>query len=73
MEHRIEGVIIDQEVVLRKGNGEYYEPQLDGSLAEGVEFRFLETRDDVDGVPWYHVRLRDGKTGWLRAGQADVI
>jgi tetratricopeptide (TPR) repeat protein len=72
-DYRIEGVIISEDVVLRKGNGEYYEPQFERSLAPGVEFRLLETRQDVEDVPWYHAELRDGKKGWLRADQAEVI
>ncbi len=71
--HRIDGVVLDAEVVLRKGNGEYYDPQLDRPLSEGVEFRLIESREDVDGTNWYHIRLRDGKEGWLKADQAGVI
>ncbi|MFH1419104.1 MAG: tetratricopeptide repeat protein [Planctomycetota bacterium] len=71
--HRIDGVVLDSEVVLRKGNGEYYDPQLDRPLSEGVEFRLIESREDVGGTNWYHIRLRDGKEGWLTADQAGVI
>ncbi|MBN2564000.1 MAG: hypothetical protein JXQ75_24055 [Phycisphaerae bacterium] len=72
-QHLMEGVVIADEVVLRKGNGEYYEPQLEQTLSEGVEFRLIETRNDVEETLWYQVELRDGKRGWLRADQADVI
>lgn len=68
-----EGVTIGDAVVLRKGNGEGYQPQLDRPLPEGVEFRILEQRDDVEANRWYHVELRDGKDGWLRADQAEII
>ncbi len=71
--HRIEGVLITDGVVLRKGNGEYYEPQLDRSLGQGVEVRVKTTREDVNGAIWYQVELRDGKEGWLEANQVDII
>lgn len=71
--HRQEGVVVADDVVLRKGNGEYYEPLLEQTLSEGVEFRLLETREDVQGASWYQVELPDGKKGWLRADQADVL
>jgi tetratricopeptide (TPR) repeat protein len=70
---RQEGVVVADSVVLRKGNGEYYDPLLEQTLSEGVEFRLIETREDVQGAPWYQVELPDGKKGWLRADQADVI
>ncbi len=69
----VEGVIVADEAVLRKGNSEYYEPLLDRPLSSGVEFRVLESRQDVQGGAWYLVRLRDGKEGWLRSDQADII
>jgi tetratricopeptide (TPR) repeat protein len=72
-QNQIEGVVVANEAALRKGNGDYYEPQLDRPLSAGVEFRVLESRQDVQGDSWYLVRLRDGKEGWLRADQADVI
>lgn len=71
--NQIEGVVVASETALRKGNGDYYEPQLDRPLTAGVEFRVLESRQDVQGAAWYLIRLRDGKEGWLRADQADVI
>ncbi len=72
-QYRIEGVVIAESAELRKGNGEYYEPQLEQPLSAGVEFRLLESRPDVDGAQWYFVELPDGKKGWLRADLADII
>ncbi|MCG8408289.1 MAG: hypothetical protein MI923_24070 [Phycisphaerales bacterium] len=71
--NRTEGVIIADEAVLRKGNGESYQPQLDRPLPQGVEFKILEIREDVRANVWYRVELRDGKDGWLRADRAEVI
>lgn len=71
--HRNEGVLITDDVVLRKGNGASYDPQLETPLAEGIEFRLIETRDDLDGNTWYYVELPDGTDGWLRGDLADLI
>jgi len=71
--NHVEGVLVSDKVVLRKGNGDYYDPQFDRPLSQGVEFRVLETRQDVQGATWYHVELPDNKDGWLRADQAEVI
>lgn len=71
--YRTEGVIIAQETLLRKGNGEAYPPQLDRPLTEGVEFTVREARTDADENVWYYVELRDGKDGWLRADLTEVL
>ncbi len=71
--NRLEGVTVTDKVVLRKGNGDYYDPQFDQPLPAGVEFRVLESRADVKGGQWHHIELADGKSGWLRADQCDVI
>ena len=71
--HRKEGVLVADNVVLRKGNGPSYDPQLEAPLAQGVEFRLVETREDVDGHIWYYVELPDGTDGWLPGDQADLI
>ena len=72
-QRQIEGVIIADDVVVRKGYSEYYEPQFEQMLSQGVEFRLLESHQDAAGTAWYRIELRDGKTGWLRADLADVI
>lgn len=71
--HRVEGVLVADKAVIRKGNGEYYDPQLEQPLSAGVEFLVLETRSDVEGASWYRVQLRNGTEGWLRADQGDII
>ncbi|MCZ6816288.1 MAG: hypothetical protein O7F76_06255 [Planctomycetota bacterium] len=71
--HREEGALIVDEVVLRKGNGVNYDPQLDTPLSQGVEFRLLETREDLEGNAWYYIELSDGTDGWLRGDQAGLI
>jgi tetratricopeptide (TPR) repeat protein len=62
------GVLVADEVVVRKGNGEGFEPQFKQALHEGLEFAVLERRHD-----WLLIELPDGKTGWVRADQAELI
>ncbi len=64
----IAGVIVADEVVVRKGNSANYEPQFKQLLYEGVEFTLLESRG-----PWLRIELSDGNTGWIRADQAELI
>lgn len=72
-QHDRQGVIISDAAVLRKGNGEGYQPQLERPLSEGVELRILEDRSDAKKNVWYHVELPDGKDGWVRADQTEII
>lgn len=62
------GVIVADNVVVRKGNGEGFEPQFQQELHEGVEFDLLEKRAD-----WLFIALPDGKTGWIRSRDAEMI
>lgn len=62
------GVIVADNVVVRKGNGEGFEPQFRQELHEGVEFDLLEKRAD-----WLFIALPDGKTGWIRSREAEMI
>lgn len=62
------GVLTADDVIVRKGNGEGFEPQFKQVLHEGLEFRVLERRGD-----WLFIELPDGKSGWIRAEQAEII
>ncbi len=62
------GVLIADEVTVRKGNGEGYEPQFAEKLHEGVEFTVREGRGD-----WLRIELADGKTGWIPARDAEEL
>jgi tetratricopeptide (TPR) repeat protein len=73
LDDHTEGVTIADNVVMRKGNGEGYQPQLDRPLPQGVEFRILEERPDANAGLWYRVRLRDGKEGWLQGSRTEII
>lgn len=59
-EYVIHGVIVEKQIVARKGNADSYEPALTGALAEGTEFTLLERRPD-----WLLIRLAGGQEGWV--------
>ena len=63
-----EGVAVQNDIVVRKGNGEGYDPQFKESLYEGVEFIVIEQRPG-----WYKIELSDGNSGWIRENQADIV
>lgn len=63
-----EGIVLVDDVIVRKGNSEGFEPQFAEPLHQGVEFIVLEHRAD-----WIRIELPDGKTGWIRADQAGLI
>ena len=60
-----DGVLVAEEVVVRKGDGEGYDPQFTEPLHEGVEFTVLKQRRG-----WVHIELPDGNRGWIRDGDA---
>ncbi|MCB9849470.1 MAG: hypothetical protein H6817_02055 [Phycisphaerales bacterium] len=62
------GVTVADDIVVRKGNGDGYEPQFAEALHEGVEFVVVDERPG-----WYKVELADGSTGWLKQSEADLI
>lgn len=59
-------VLVDRDVVLRKGNGEGFEPAFAETLGPGVECTVLEERPG-----WLRVELPDGRTGWAKQSQAE--
>lgn len=65
---RREGVIVVDDVVARKGNGEGFDPQFEQKLHQGVEFRLREQRGD-----WLFIELPDGKSGWIRSREAELV
>ena len=60
-----QGVTTSDGVMVRKGNGDGFDPQFAEPLSQGVEFRVLQHRPG-----WLLIRLGDGKTGWISATQA---
>jgi tetratricopeptide (TPR) repeat protein len=62
------GVIVVEEAVVRKGNGESYAPQLPQPLHAGTEFEVLEERGS-----WLAIQLANGTSGWIRRDSASLL
>jgi hypothetical protein len=62
------GVVLADDVIVRKGNGEGFDPQFAQPLHQGVEFELLERRGQ-----WIQIALADDKSGWIRADQAELV
>lgn len=62
------GVLVDREVVARKGDSTSYQPSFEESLHAGVDFRLLDSRGQ-----WFHIELMDGRTCWVPAGSAELV
>ena len=62
------GVIVQDEVIVRKGDGDGYQPRFEEPIHRGVEFRILEARPI-----WLHVEFPNGDDGWIPRGAAEVV
>jgi hypothetical protein len=65
---RPQGVLVEPNVQLRKGNGDGFDPAFAEALGPGVEFTILEERPG-----WWRIELPDGRTGWVKAGQGERV
>ena len=63
-----QGVLIKDEVVVRKGNADSFSPQFEEPVNQGLEFRVLEQRPD-----WLHIELLNGQSGWIPRSDAEII
>ena len=63
-----QGVLLRDDVIVRMGNGEGFEPQFEQPLHQGVEFDIIERRGD-----WLHIRLPDGKDGWIPSDTSGAV
>ncbi len=63
-----QGVILKDNIVVRKGDSEGFEPKFNEPLNAGVEFVLLEQRPQ-----WLHIELTDGQSGWIPAADAAMI
>jgi hypothetical protein len=61
------GVLVNDQVVVRKGNGEGFAPAFTEPLTRGAEFTMIEMRPG-----WYRIRLADGQSGWVKTSDAQV-
>jgi tetratricopeptide (TPR) repeat protein len=64
----IPGVILDSEVIARKGNSQNYAPSFTEPLHAGTEFNLLEKRDN-----WFYIELPDSRTCWVPAKSVDLV
>jgi len=62
------GVIVDHEVVARKGNSETYEPSFKDPLHSGTEFTLVEDRGS-----WYHIELADSHRCWVLSKDVELV
>ncbi len=62
------GVIIDLQIVARKGNSETYAPSFKKPLHAGTEFRLVEKRKK-----WYQIELPDSRRCWVPAKGVELI
>ena len=62
------GVVLDESVVARKGDGELYAPAFLDPLHAGTEFERVEDRGD-----WWRIRLPDGRLCWIPAHSAATV
>ena len=62
------GVLVGDDVVIRKGNAESFQPQFEEPMQQGVEFKVLEQRPD-----WLHIELNNGSSGWIPASDAEIV
>ena len=63
-----DGVIVEDEVIARQGDGIIYANAFNSPLHAGTEFQLLETRGD-----WNHVRLLNQETCWLSRDSLELI
>jgi tetratricopeptide (TPR) repeat protein len=62
------GVIVEHEVVARKGNSETYEPSFKDPLHSGTEFILLEDRGN-----WYQIELADSRRCWVPSEDVELV
>ena len=62
------GVLLQEETIGRKGNGETYEPSFEEPLHAGTEFNLAEAR-----AGWYHIELADGRKTWIPSSSAELV
>jgi hypothetical protein len=65
---RVEGVILDETVVARKGDGKSYEPAFETPLHAGTEWELVEKRGG-----WLEIRLADGRQCWVEREAVELL
>lgn len=62
------GVIINSQIIARKGNSETYAPSFKKPLHAGTEFKLVEKRKK-----WYQIELPDSRRCWVPARGVELI
>lgn len=62
------GVVVQEEIIARKGDSETYEPSFKEPLHAGTEFTLIENRGE-----WCYIRLDDGRTSWLPVKSVELV
>ena len=62
------GVIINDEVIARKGNSGTYEPSFKEPLHAGTEFVLIEDRNK-----WFMIELADGRKCWVPSNDIELV
>lgn len=62
------GVLVQDDVIVRKGDSTAFEPKFETPIHQGVEFRVLETRPS-----WLHIELPDGQNGWVPRDATEIV
>jgi len=63
-----DGVIVAEQVIARKGDGESYEPAFKEPLHAGTEFNVVERRQD-----WLYIELMDSRRCWIPSASAELV
>jgi hypothetical protein len=61
-------VVVATEVVLRKGNGDGFAPEVSTPLVSGIECQVAEERPG-----WSRVILDDGRSGWVPTSSLEIV
>jgi tetratricopeptide (TPR) repeat protein len=62
------GVILEKEIIARKGDSTTYEPSFKEPLHTGTEFKLIEHR-----TGWYYIELADRRRCWVPDSTAEMI
>jgi hypothetical protein len=62
------GVLVTDDVIVRKGNAVGYAPQFEQPLHDGVEFKVAGMRGG-----WVYIELANGSRGWVREQEVELF
>jgi tetratricopeptide (TPR) repeat protein len=62
------GVILEKEIIGRKGDSTTFEPTFKEPLHMGIEFNLVEERKG-----WLHIELADGRRCWIPESAGEII